>query len=392
MSETFGQALRRLRGSRSVRDVAQLANCGKSIVSALENGTRKPTAEIAAALDDALGAGDQLKDLAAAEGTSPRDQAAALQNNLAETLAAGPMTDAGVEDWEYTVARHGRATRYRPAGEHLGELTRDFAALHRLLKYRHPPPVRRKLLTCAAQMSGVMALTLLKVGDPSSHDWWRTGRAAATAAEDRATLSWINAQESYELYYGGNIEGATELAIRAQDTAGALPCVGPALAAPLEARAHALARRSEDVIRALARAEEAFRRLGQTDRIDSALGYNEDQLRFHSGNAWTHLGDTARAGENHVRALELYPSSDRSDRAFVRLDQAQCLLIDGDPATATDLAANIILELPAAHRDALIVSRGQQLLTESVSVARGQFSEARRLREALSLPPDERDE
>ncbi|WP_431968799.1 helix-turn-helix domain-containing protein [Actinacidiphila sp. bgisy160] len=43
MSETFGQALRRLRGERSLRDVAQLAACGKSYVSDMENGRRWPT-------------------------------------------------------------------------------------------------------------------------------------------------------------------------------------------------------------------------------------------------------------------------------------------------------------------------------------------------------------
>src|SRR5262245_13320525 len=64
--ETFGQALRRLRGSRSVRDVAQLASCGKSYVCDLENGKRWPTPEIAAALDQALGADGELTALAEA--------------------------------------------------------------------------------------------------------------------------------------------------------------------------------------------------------------------------------------------------------------------------------------------------------------------------------------
>lgn len=388
MSETFGQALRRLRGNRSVRDVAQLAKCGKSYVSDLENGKRSPTAHIAAILDKALDAKGELIDLANFSGKSPLEQVAALHQGITETLAAGTMTDASVEEWEYTVTRHGRATRYRPAGEHLEELTREFSDLHRILKSRHPQPVRRRLLIAAAHLSGLMALTLLKLGDNSSQDWWRTGRAAASAAEDRDSLSWIYAHQSYELYYRGNIEGAIELARRAQTVAGAFPCVGPALAAPLEARAHALLGRRDEASAALARAQISFDRLEAQNRIDSALGYNENQLRFHSGNAWTHLGDTARASENQNRALELYPESDQTDRAFVRLDQAKCFAINGDVSVAAAHAADTIAQLPLGHRSPLIISRAEEL-AEDIPAS---LPEVRFLREILALPPGERND
>ncbi|MET8749111.1 helix-turn-helix transcriptional regulator [Streptomyces sp. NPDC004667] len=113
--ESFGEVLRRLRGNRSVRDVARLAACGKTHVSDLENGKRQPTRELAAALDGALGAEGHLVALADIRpGSSPLDQADALQQGLHQTLTAGPMTDASLDEWECTVARHGRATRYRP--------------------------------------------------------------------------------------------------------------------------------------------------------------------------------------------------------------------------------------------------------------------------------------
>src|SRR4051794_6385272 len=98
MDETFGQALRRLRGSRSVRDVARLAQCGKTYVSDLETGRRQPTPQIAAALDQALGAGGELLTLATVRpGMSSIERAAALQRGLTDTLAAGPMTDANLD-------------------------------------------------------------------------------------------------------------------------------------------------------------------------------------------------------------------------------------------------------------------------------------------------------
>ena len=387
--EAFGEALRRLRGSRSLRDIAQLANCSKTMVGDLENGKRRPTPPLAAALDKALGARGELVALAAVRPEmSALEQAAALQRGLSDALAAGVMTDAGLDDWEYTVARYGRATRYRPEGDLLSELISDIADLQRVLTHRHPAPVRRRLTLALAQMSGLMALTLLKLGDASSRDWWRTGRAAAAAAEDRATLSWIYAQEAYQLYYSHDIEGAVELAYRAQQLAGGLPCVGPALAAPLEARAHALLGRNNETAAALTNAATALERLDPSDRIGSAFGYSESQLRFHSGNAWTHLKEIGRAGDEQARALELYPAGDHTDRALIHLDQAACLAFEGDLAGAATLATDTIVNLPSAHRSALIIYRAQELTT-TVPRARQSVQEMRVLREVLALPPGE---
>jgi hypothetical protein len=71
----------------------------------------------------------------------------------------------------------------------------------------------------------------------------------------------VYAQEAYQSYHGGDMEGAVELAGRAQHLAGGLPCAGPALAAPLEARTHGPLGRSREVAEALAAAEPALERL-----------------------------------------------------------------------------------------------------------------------------------
>ncbi|WP_438296323.1 helix-turn-helix domain-containing protein [Streptomyces sp. HUAS TT7] len=388
MDESFGQALRRLRGTRSLRDVAHLANCGKSYVSDLEQDRKAPSPAMAAALDDALGADGELRALAAAPpGASLSAQAAALQAGLLDALAASPLTVTSIEEVEYAVARHGRATRYRAEREQLPELIADFADLNRLLAHRHPAPVRRRLTVAAAQMSGLMALTLLKLGDPAARTWWRTGRAAAAAAEDRATLSWMYAQEAYQLYYGGDLHGAVELAGRARHLAGGLPCVGPALAAPLEARAHARLGRSDETAMALRAGEAALERLDSELRTGSAFGYSESQLRFHAGNAWTHLRQTGRARAEQERALELYPLDDHTDRAFIGLDQAMCHAIDGDPAAAAAHATATIVALPEEHRSPLIIYRAREL-ADRVPGART-LPEGTVLREVLALPAGE---
>ncbi|GAB7186754.1 hypothetical protein ATKI12_6585 [Kitasatospora sp. Ki12] len=387
--ETFAQALRRLRGTLSVRDVASLAKCSKTVVSDLETGRRQPTVAIAAALDAALGADGLLLDLAEhLPGLPTRERAAALQVGLAEDLAAGPMTGASLDEWEFNVARHGRATRYRPEHDLLADLLADFADFADLrlqLKHQHPPAVKRRLLSACACLSGLMALTLLKLDDLGARDWWRTGRAAATKAEDRAVLAWIYAQESYQLYYGGDLGGAIELAVRAQQLAGGMPCVADALVAPLKARAHALAGRREETSDALERARRALSRLSPEDRQPSALGYDEAQLHFHSGNAWTSLHDTERAWDEQQQALALYPVENRTDRALIQLDRAACLTWDGDPATGARLAVDSILALPEEHRSALILYRARDLAAK-VPEAERRLPEVRVLREVLALP------
>jgi transcriptional regulator with XRE-family HTH domain len=386
MAETFGEALRRLRGTRSIRDVARLANCGKTVVSDLETGRRQPTVAMAEALDDALEAGGQLIALAAAPpGTPAALRAAQLQAGFADQLSAGEVTTVSLEEWEFTIARHGRATRYRPEGELLDDLLSDFSDLRALLAHRQAPQTRRRLLAACASLSGLLALTLLRLGDPGARAWWRTGRAAATQAEDRPVLAWIYAQESYQLYYGGDHAGALELAVRAQQLAGGLPCVADALAAPLEARVHARAGRRTETADALLRAERALDRLTPEDQQQSALGYDAAQFAFHSGSAWTLLHDTARAWEHQQRALELYPAEQRLDRALVQLDRAECLTHDGRPADGAGLAVETIEALPAEHRSALLLYRARDL-ANSVPRTDQRLSEVRVLHDLLALP------
>lgn len=383
---TFGEALRGLRGRLSLRAAADVAHVSKSLIDGLEKGQKRPTRETAAILDAALGGNGLLVQLAdSPPGTPAVEQAAALQRGLADTLAAGPVTDATLDEWEWTVQRHGRATRYRPEAELLSELLPDVAALQRALGQRHTQPARRRLASATAQMSGLVALTLLKLGDQRARDWWRTGRQAAAAADDRPVLAWMYAQEAYQLYYGGDMYGAVELAVRAQQLCSGGPWVADALAAPLEARAQARLNRREETEQALQRAERALSRLDDTGKQPSAFGYDEAQLAFHSGNAWTSLHDTERAWEHQQRALDLYPGENLTDRTLIGLDRAACLVWDGDLAGGAQLAVDTVTGLPEEHRSALILYRARDLVARVPERHQG-VRELLRLQEVLALP------
>jgi transcriptional regulator with XRE-family HTH domain len=388
MDDTFGDALHALRTEQglSLRDLGTAAHLSKSYVDNLEKGHRQPTRETAASLDRALGGHGLLVQLVEAPLSMPMvEQAAALQRGLSDTLTSGPITDATLDEWEWTVARHGRATRYRPEADLLAELLPDIAALQRTLNQRHTQQSRRRLATATAQLAGLVALTLLKLGDGRARDWWRTGRQAATAADNRPVVAWMYAQEAYQLYYGGDLYGAVELAVRAQQLCGGGPWVADALAAPLEARAQARLGRRAETEDALVRAEAALGRLDAGDKQPSAFGYDDCQLAFHSGNAWTSLHDTERAWEHQQRALDIYPSENLTDRTLISLDRAACLVWDGDLASGAELAASTIGDLPVEHRSALILYRARDLVAKVPERHKG-VRELLRLQEVLALP------
>jgi hypothetical protein len=151
------------------------------------------------------------------------------------------------------------------------------------------------------------------------------------------------------------------VAQQAQDVASR--SVGSALAAALEARAHAVRGDAKQTHEALVRAEATLGSLDHGLTIDvSAFGYNEAQLRFHQSNALTHLGDTKNALVVQDRALELTSPTDFMDRAFVRLDRVACLLRDGDHSGAAFFALESMLALSTEQRRGIISGRAQELL------------------------------
>lgn len=383
--ETFPDGLRRLRGTMPIRALAARAAVARGTIGDLETGRRRPTPDVARALDEALDAHGELIELVAADRAPDIvTQAASQASAVADAVAAsGPLTEQGVEEWVWAVGRHGRATRYRAERDLLPDLLGDIADLRRLLTYRQPDRIRRHLLTAMAQMAGLTALILLRLGDPGAATWWRAGRGAAAQAENRSVLAWMYAQEAYDAYYRGDMVHAVELATRAQQLAGGLPCVGDALAAPLEARAHAILGDRAATSDAVARAERALERLPEEERTASAFGYSESQLRFHIGNALTHLRETRQAREHQARALELYAASEMTDRTLIALDSAMCDAFDGNLDAAAGAATAAVTGLPRAHRSALILGRAGEVADR----VPGSQQMAVELREVLALPP-----
>jgi transcriptional regulator with XRE-family HTH domain len=393
---TFAPLLRELRLARglSVRGLAAAANFSHTHLGDLEAGRKTPSPEAARHLDSVLASGTQLSTLvttvedrpATVPAPGPARQAEQLRRRLHEAIASGMTSEASVEDWERTAFDYGRATRFRPAGVLLHDLSTDCAELLTQLDRRHPASALRRLTRVSAQMAGLMFLTLIKLDErPAARAWARTAYLAADEAGDPALRSWVRAQEAYVHFYSGDIREAIVVASHAAAVAGRSPSVGVALAAALQARAHAVIGDTAATHASVDAAERALADLDDGDLIASAFGYNEAQLRFHEGNAYTHLHDSARAWAAQQRALELYDPIDYLDRALVHLDRMSCLNSDGDAGDAIGYGTATLTALTADQRRGMIDIRAREVI-DAFPPAQWALPAARELREMVTLP------
>jgi tetratricopeptide (TPR) repeat protein/transcriptional regulator with XRE-family HTH domain len=293
-----------------------------------------------------------------------RDGLERLRQSINEAIADSTTSEASLTDWEQTVLNHGRATRDRSPIVMLSDLTTDFIELQAAVERSRSASTKRRLTRVTAQMAGLMCLALVKLDERDGfRKWARTARIAAQEINDPATYSWVLAQEAYGHYYAGDLVQAIEVAHHAQALAGDSPFVGAALAAALEARAHAALGNDASTRAALERAQAVLAKLDSDSLVPSAFGYTEAQLRFHEGSALTHLGDTNSAWRAQERALALAPSTDYTDRALTRLDRAACLVRDGDVAGAVTFAEQALTGLTPDRRRGIITIRARDLIS-----------------------------
>lgn len=312
-----------------------------------------------------------------------------LRRGLTEALTSRAVSPSVLDDWEQTVLRRGEATRDRPAGLLLVDLAADLAEVEGVLPLCRASSALRRMTRVTAQLAGLMCLTLVKLEDRTAfRSWARTARQAAAEAEDPVTSSWVCAQEAYGHYYNRDFGEAIAVARQAQELGSGQPSAGTALAAALEARANAILGRVRDTRAALNRAEADLELLDDRSVGTSAFGYNEAQLMFHEGNAYTHLGDTKAAWRAQERALALCPAGDYMDRAMIRLDRAVCLAHSGDTSEASRHASATLLSLNSAERQGIITLRAQELFG-AIPAAEHNQPPVQELRE-LIMTTDER--
>ncbi|MDX6343003.1 MAG: hypothetical protein QOH87_3141 [Trebonia sp.] len=359
----FTELVRSLMGERntSVRGLAAQVKYDQGGLSKVIAGQRRCPPYLAKLIDEVLDADGHVI-AAAAEAPEPPADAEKIRRALEDALADGAMPVAMLDDWDSAVDQYGYRTRDTPSPVLLADLTADLAELRLAMGRHRSASALPRLALTAARMCGLVTLLCVKAGDRQAwRRWGRTARHAANEAGDRTALSWATAQEAYGYYYAGDMPGAVASARAALD-ATRVPCVGGALAAALEMRAHAATGDATAARAAMGTAERIHAALSASELVPSAFGYAESQLRFHAGDALTALGDTDAALPVLDRALELCPAADFTDWAMTRLNRAACMILDGDPDTGVAYAADTLTALDVPRRQGVIAGRGDALL------------------------------
>ncbi|MBR7832468.1 hypothetical protein KDL01_04320 [Actinospica durhamensis] len=334
-----------------------------------------------------LGFTDRAPSVGSALAVGRLDQ---LRRALAASVSDGALSSIAIDDLEQTVVRYGLLSRDRPAPLLLADLTADLAEVYALMDRPRPLSSTYALTRVAANMCGLVCLTLIKLDRrPEFRSWARVARTTARETGDPETISWVLAQECYGHYYAQDFDEALLVARGAQHVAGTVPRVGAVLAAALEARILAARGDRPGCEHAIGRAETGLGQLPAGSVNDSAFGYDEGQLRFHQGNAYTHLGDTRKAWPAQQRALDLCGPADYMDRAFTRLDRAACLIRDGDAEDGLAYALDAMNDLNDHQRAGIIALRGRQLLAGLPESRRRALPVAGELDDRLMTPDDE---
>ena len=308
-----------------------------------------------------------------------------LRQGVTEAISGDAVTTSCLDYWEQVVLHHGESTRHRPASVQLVDLATDFEEIQRLLTYKTSSSSLLRLTRIAAQMAGLIFLTLIKIGNPAhARKWIRTARIAADEVGDPTICSWVRGQEAYVHYYRGDFDAASTAAREALAIAGSTPCAGVPLAAALQARAEARLGNPREAQRSLDRAESSLENLPAETKTASAFGYNKAQLHFHAGNAYTHMKIISAALPAQEEALRLYPASDFLDRTLVQFDQAICLALQGHNDAASTITLNELNSLNKSQRSGLITQRAWDVYN-TLPITYRKHSQATDLHDALAL-------
>lgn len=426
-AETFGEALRRLRGDLTYRAVASRAHLGKTTVEDIEKGRRRPSKHVVAALDAALNAGGQLiaaheKGVAGAHPTSIHASVAeagplrTLENatphteeddtdrrrlltTLAAVTGAGILNPTGepvrqlldmtmgarsIEEWELACTDHLHALRTRPPLQVAADLLVDLQMLQHHLNASHERDPA-DLCRVIAAMATIHANALTRLGEHGAAlRWWSTARRMADASGDLELRLGVRATEAgHNLYGQRSPEAVLQLTTEAQHLAGSQPSQGLALIRITHANALARlgrVREADSVLR-------DFRDLAAAAPPVTTImpGYwSGGQQPFAESQVYAAAGD--EKGTREAGQLVLASSSDYQVIATVKLHQALCEVVNGNIDDGMTQAASALDMLPARLHNHMVLDTARMVL-RAVPINQRSHSAVGDLREMLSIKP-----
>ena len=367
MAESFGEAVRRLRAGVSLR--------------------RPPTRQIAAALDQVLGADGALVELATARpnwyGVSD-DELAAME--LARRVEASDVGMATLNRLEQSADRLAIAYHATPPAVLLPEVRRYLGYVAQLVDKRMTLAQRRQLLTAGAWLSLLGATLHIDLKQRlAARARLDTARSLAEHVDHAEIAAWCLETAAWDAITEGDYRAALDLSKAAQRTA---PRGGSARiqATAQEGRAWAKLGERRATRDALRRVERLVSPLPAPDQSEHHYRYDPDKQLAYTATTLAWIGDPA-AVDCARAVVARFDGGTRPRRAAAaRLDLALALASTGRP----DEAAGQAFQALASGR---IVPSNAWRVAEIVRAVEGSgLSEAAELREAYEslVAPDSR--
>ncbi|WP_433231932.1 helix-turn-helix domain-containing protein [Actinomadura formosensis] len=401
---TFGDKMLTLMAERgmSLRKLAKVAHYDSSHLSRVSRGHKPPSQELAARLDELLGAGGELAALAPARpgvdhptlqqpstaarspvnvniGDTPDDWDDMERRRLllaALGMGAGALGSSAesvrqlldlvldseprpIEDWGIACADHLHALRTRPPAQVRDGLSIDLPAIQRQLKTATIKEAT-ELNRIVAALGTLQANVVTRLGDHGAAiHWWRTAKTAADLSGDLDVRMMVRCREvGVGLYGQRDLATVLRLIEKAQEIAGDRPSFWLADLAGSKAKALTMVGRHDDARDSL----NTFVGWEGGDARPSIIPslWAADQAHFAESWVYSGKGDEARADEARSQVLDYGPEYQYA--ANVRLHEALCTVVKGGIDEGTRQAAVLLDGLPAAYHSQMITETGKRVL------------------------------
>jgi hypothetical protein len=347
----FSEALSRLMTDRGtgVRELARAVFCNPGHVSNLRSGKSRPSPELAALIDDYLGAGGQLAALVPSAATAAvpplpgGDEIAALE--LARRAEASDVGDGTCERIELLVDDLATAYPRTAPADLLERVRTHIGYTTQLLDGRATLGQRRRLLVSGGWLSLLAATCLIDLHqEPAAVGYLRTADQLARETDHAEIAGWILETRAWMALTASDYRAAVKLSRAAQHVA---PSDGSAYIQAIgqEGRAWARLGDTRETRAALARVERLVSPMRTPDRPEHHYRYDPAKAEAYTVTTLAWIADPAaeQAGREVVARLENPAAGPPRHRraSSARLDLALTLTGRGklDEAAGTALQA-----------------------------------------------------
>jgi transcriptional regulator with XRE-family HTH domain len=387
----LGDELRRLMAERGVgvRQLARLVPCNPGHISNICNGLKRPSPQMAARLDDVLGADGALSRFVAEPAPIPissfelQDIAPDpdLYDRITKAVRDPARVDAAVVDWlEHTLDEHRRVEDTVGARPLLGLIRAQLITVADFT--RSGGPLIDRLVGLASQYAQFVAWMCIATQDHAAalawydraHDWaQQAGDAnmAATALSMKAHLAWSV----------GDARRCVQMAEAARWTENRVTPGIQGMAAQMAARGHALAGEANPARTLLAEARSLVGRAADHPENEPPwmYFYGDDWFQLQRGMAEAHLGNWGAAADLLTTGLAGLPDSYRRDRAWYGACLANVCAMAGDAERAETVAIGFATDIASLNEYARV-----EVLNAARALDRKGSKAGKRIKEALA--------